>query len=289
MRYVLAIGDRSYSSWSLRAWLLFAGFDIPATVERAFMGTQAFPQMLSRFGAARTVPAMRGGDVVCWDSLAILDTLAEAHPGAGLWPQAPADRALARSLVAEMHSGFSALRNVCPMNLRTAFTGFVPDDDVLADLTRLETLWSLARGTGRDGPWLFGAYGAADAFFAPVAARIAGYGLPLAAHQPYVAAHLAHAPFRQWRAMGIAEAYEQIRYRNALTPASWPGPIPRPAQVVGAGTAENTVCPFSGDPVAADALLRMDGRIIGFCNSFCRDKVAADPEAWPRAMALLQR
>jgi glutathione S-transferase len=105
-----------------------------------------------------------------------------------------------------MHSGFTALRFACPMNLRTASGGFVPSEAVRADLARIEALWSHARGLAADGPWLFGAYTAADAFYAPVAMRIAGYGLPVSEHaRAYVEAHLDHPPLRRWRALGEAE------------------------------------------------------------------------------------
>ena len=114
MTYVLAIGDRSYSSWSLRAWLMFARFGLPVSLRPARMYTPEFPAMLAEFGAARTVPALRfeadGREVVLWDTLAIAETLAERHPEARLWPADPAARGLARSLAAEMHSGFGALR-----------------------------------------------------------------------------------------------------------------------------------------------------------------------------------
>jgi glutathione S-transferase len=192
MAYVLAIGDRAYSSWSLRGWLPFAKFGIPVTVRLCRLYAAEFPAMLGEgFGAARTVPALRIEEAgapafALWDSLAVAETLAERHPGLGLWPEPPAAWAMARALAAEMHSGFAALRSACPMNLRRSYAGFAPDADVLADLARIEALWASARslhgaehgGTGAE-PWLFGAYSLADVFFAPVAARVATYGLPL--------------------------------------------------------------------------------------------------------------
>ena len=207
MTYDLLIGDRSYSSWSLRGWLLFAAFDLPVRVHLAEMYDDGFHAAVDAFApGARTVPAAKGPDGIVWsDSLAIAEGLAEAHPEAGHWPEAPAARAMARSLACEMHSGFAALRSDCPMNLRTAWTGFAPSDAVRADLARLETLWTRARTLAGAGPWLFGPYGAVDAFFAPVAMRIAGYGLAVGgAAQAYVQAHLDHAPLRAWRAEGEA-------------------------------------------------------------------------------------
>lgn len=118
--------------------------------------------------------------------------------------------------MAEMHSGFMALRGACPMNLRTAWAGFRPDAAVLADLTRIEAIWAGALA-GSGGPFLFGDYTLADAFYAPVAARIAGYGLPVSdAARAYVQAHLTHGPFRRWRAMGFAHGPEQGTYEMGL-------------------------------------------------------------------------
>ena len=294
MTYTLAIGDRAYSSWSLRGWLMFARFGLPVETERAAMYTPEFDALVARFGAARLVPALRitedGRDHVLWDTIALAETLAERHPEAGLWPVEPDLRALARSLVGEMHSGFGALRGACPMNLRRAYAGFEASPEVRADLARLETLWTLARESRRaPGPWLFGPVTLADVFFAPVAARIAGYGLEVGAEaRAYVAAHLADPAFRQWRAMGLADPLVQATYDLPLPERAWPGPVPLPARAVTDSPPLNAACPFSGKPVAPDSRAEVAGRVIGFCNPFCRDKVVADPEAWPAAMALLR-
>lgn len=294
MTYTLAIGDRAYSSWSLRGWLMFARFGLPVEVERATMYTPGFKALLARFGAARLVPALRitEGDRshVLWDTIAIAETLAERHPEAGLWPGEADLRALARSLVGEMHSGFGALRTACPMNLRHAYAGVDASPEVRADLARLETLWALAQDSRRaPGPWLFGRYTLADVFFAPVAARIAGYGLAVGAPaRAYVAEHLADPAFRQWRAMGIADPLVQTAYDLDLERCRWPGPEPLAARAVADVLPLNDRCPFSDKPVQPDSLAEVAGRVIGFCNPFCRDKVVADPEAWPAAMALLR-
>ncbi len=296
MTYVLAIGDRSYSSWSLRGWLSFARFGIPVTVQEGRLYSPEIGAMLAReFGGARTVPALRveepGGAFALWDTLAMAETLAERHPERGLWPEAPAARAMARALAAEMHSSFSALRGACPMNLRRCYVGFAASDAVLADLARIEALWAMARAAhGTAEPWLFGAYSLADVFFAPVAARIATYGLPVGeAAAAYAAAHLADPAFRAWRAQGLSDPVPQPVYDLDLPERDWPGPRPLPARAVAGVQAINAACPFSGRPVEADSLAEVDGRVIGFCNPGCRDKVVADPEAWPAAMALLAR
>ncbi len=288
MTYHLAIGDRAYSSWSLRGWLLFDAFGIPVTLHRARLYTDALPRLLRDFAPARTVPALRidGGPVVM-ESLAIAEELAARHPEAGLWPADPDARAVARSVTAEMHAGFQALRSHCPMNLRVSYTDVPVPGPVAADLARLDRIWAWARdATGAAGPWLCGAYSIADVFFAPVATRIATYALPVPpAMQAYVDAHLAHPSFRRWRAMGLVDGPDQDSYRRDHPTRPWPGPIPLPAQAVEGTAALNDRCPYSGDPV--HHVLELDGRRWGFCSAPCRDATAADPEAWPAFMAMV--
>ena len=287
MTYTLAIGDRGYSSWSLRGWLLFDAFGIPVKVRTARLYTDELARLLRNFAPARTAPAVRLDDgTVIAESLAIAEELASRHPDAGLWPQDPRARATARSLAAEMHSGFSALRSHCPMNLRLSYTDCAPPTGVLADLARLEAIWSTARAvTGSAGPWLCGEYSAADSFFAPVAARIAGYNLPVGpAAQAYVTAHLAHPSFRKWRSMGLVDGADQPFYDRPYARRPWPGPAPRAAKAVATGPSVNAHCPYSGVPVAH--FMEFSGRVWGFCNTFCRNKTVADPGAWPKFMAL---
>ena len=190
----LILGDYTYSSWSLRGWLLMERFGLPFSVQNITFLHGPVATQVARIAPARTVPALVTDDgTVIWDSLAMAEELASRHPEAGHWPSDPAARATARSMAAEMHSSFGALREQCPMNLQAAYTGFTPTEETLADLARIETLWAFARERfGDGGPWLFGRYSAADAFFAPVAARIAGYRLPVGAGAAgYVAEHLA--------------------------------------------------------------------------------------------------
>ncbi|MBY6002559.1 glutathione S-transferase [Salipiger bermudensis] len=285
----LFLGDYTYSSWSLRGWLLFERFGLPVSVTRISFLDGPVADQLSEIAPARTVPCLLTEDgALVWDSLAIAEELASRYPDAGIWPAEPRARASARSMCAEMHSSYGALREQCPMNLSTAYRGFEPSPETRADLARIEALWSLARERfGGNGPWLFGTYSAADAFFAPVAARIAGYGLALGSEaRAYVAAHLADPAFRRWRAMGLARNEHLPWYDRDYTPAPWPGPAPRPARAVPSGPSENALCPYSGDPVTE--FLEIDGRVFGFCNAFCRDKTLRDPEAWPAFAALLQ-
>lgn len=288
MTYDLVIGDRGYSSWSLRGWLLFDAFGIPVKTHRARLYTDELPDMLKDYFPGKTAPTMRTPDgVVVPETIAIAEELASRHPEAGLWPADPKARAVARVLVAEMHGGFVALRSHCPMNLRVSYTTCEPPAEVLADLARLETIWTWAwQQTGSD-KWLAGAYSAADAFFAPVASRIATYNLPVSARaMEYVQAHLAHPSFRRWRAMGLVDGADQPFYRRDWPRRPWPGPVAPAAHAVEGTASENAACPYSGKPVTH--VLEMAGRRWGFCNAFCRDKTVADPEAWPAFMAMVR-
>jgi glutathione S-transferase len=224
--------------------------------------------------------------VVVPETIAIAEELASRHPEAGLWPEGPKARAVARVLAAEMHAGFTALRGYCPMNLRVSYTDCQPPEDVLADLKRLEVIWDWAREQTGAQVWLAGDYSAADAFFAPVATRIATYNLPVSPRaMAYVQAHLAHPSLRRWRAMGLVDGADQEFYRRPYPRRPWPGPVPLAARAVDGIEAENTACPYSGAPVTH--VLELQGRRFGFCNAFCRDKTVADPEAWPKFMALV--
>tara|TARA_R110002124_G_scaffold186786_2_gene354251 strand:- start:1038 stop:1907 length:870 start_codon:yes stop_codon:yes gene_type:complete len=288
MTYALCIADRAYSSWSLRGWLLLEAFGLEFRQTRTRLYEPGFAQTLDQWHPARTVPALRLPDgIVIADSLAIAEELASRHPEAGHWPKDPKARAIARALSAEMHSAFTALRGACPMNLRVSYRDSAPSLAVLDDLARLEALWDWARAeSGGTTEWLCGAYGAVDAFFAPVAARIAGYNLPVSAPaQAYVYAHLAQPDFRRWRAMSLVDGPDQPFYDRQYSTRPWPGPAPLAAEPCD-GPSINTACPYSGLPVTD--FLRVNGTVLGFCNPFCRDKTAADPQAWPAAMALLQ-
>ena len=288
MTYQLLLGDYAYSSWSLRGWLLFENFGIARKSQMLDFSQSSVADQLAQYAPARTVPTVitpEGATVS--ESLTIAEELASRHPEAGIWPGDPRARATARTLAAEMHAGFGALRNDCPMNLRLSYVDTTPSDAVLADLARLETLWSHARDTcGGDGPWLCGSYSAADAFYAPVAARIAGYSLPVSpAAQAYVDAHLNDPAFRRWRAMGLVHGATLTRYAKPFDTRPWPGPEPLPARAVKGSEAENDACPYSGRPITH--VLELEGRRFGFCNAFCRDKTVADPQAWPAFIALL--
>lgn len=291
MTYKLAIGDRQYSSWSLRGWLMFDAFDIDHQTQVVDLYSNNFQrQMAKDFAPARQVPAMMlpdGG--VIWDSLAMGEELASRHPDKPLWPTDPNLRGLGRSLAAEMHAGLMGLRSECPMNLGKAYISFTVSDAVAADLQRLEMIWSHAFGY-HDGPWLCGDYSLADVFYAPVAARIATYDLPVSqTAQGYVDQHLNHPSFRRWRAMSHAAKSAQDEYVMSLNTRNWPGPEIEPALRLDgdhSASSENSTCPYSGKPVTD--FLEFRGKVYGFCNPFCRDKTLFDPFAWPKFTALYQ-
>ncbi|MCJ7872684.1 glutathione S-transferase [Phaeobacter sp. J2-8] len=279
MSDILHIGDYAYSSWSLRGWLLYRRFGLACRINLVNFAQSSVEEQLN-LAPARTVPSaeLSGGGLV-WDSLAMAEELAARHPDRGFWPKDPTRRATARSLAAEMHSGFGSLRSLCPMNMRLAYDDVPVPDALAADLARLEKVWDYAL-TQSGGPWLCGEYSVADAFYAPVAARIAGYGLPVGDKAAaYVARHLADPAFRRFRAMGLVRGETLQRYAMPYPTKSWPGPTPEPAAAVAHGPSVNATCPYSGDAVTD--FLEFRGSIWGFCNPFCRDKSMVDPTAWP--------
>lgn len=228
MTHTLFLGERRYSSWSLRAWLACRAAGLAfREVPVALYGDGRAPleQQLAAVAPARTVPVLLTSEgAPLRDTLAIAETLAERCPDAGLWPADPVARGHARSMVAEMHAGFAALRNECPMNLGAAWSGYAPSSAVRADLDRLAELWDAA--PGETGGWLCGGYGLADIFFAPVAARVATYDLPLPPPAAeYVARQLAHPAFVEWRRAALAEPQpDPVPHRPGLPERPWPGP-----------------------------------------------------------------
>lgn len=205
--YTLYIANRNYSSWSLRPWLLLTELNIPFT-EILVPFEESNYANFSRFSPNARVPCLHDGDTVVWDSLAIIEYLAENH--AGVWPRHPQARAWARSATAEMHSGFSALRNRCSMNCGLRLRLHAMTQDLLTDLERLDALW-------RDGLTRFGGsflagtdFSAVDAFFAPVAFRIQSYGLPLSeASLAYAQRLLALPGMRDWYGKALQEPWRE--------------------------------------------------------------------------------
>ena len=224
MTYDLFIGDRTFSSWSLRGWLMLEKFGLPyrTTLIGLYSGTMA--DDMAPLAPARLVPTLRLPDgTVVSETVAMAETLHERHPAAAMWPADAAARATARWLMAEMAVGFSALRTACPMQLSHVNEGFAVSEAVAADLQRIEALWAHARGLAGDGPWLFGAYSLADAFYAPVCARIVGYDLPVGAFaRDYCETTLSDPAFQAWRAEGLKITYDPMPYNMGGPTRDWP-------------------------------------------------------------------
>ena len=205
MPYTLHVGEKRYSSWSARPWLLLRGLGIPFT-ER-LVSLQPDPTKAERFSRlpGGRVPVLEDGAVLVWDSLAIFEYIAERHPG--VWPEDPVARAFARSACAEMHGGFQALRGQMSMDLAARRPQRRRSDAVKADIARIEALWTEARRRfGQGGPYLFGAFGAADAYFAPVAFRFQTYGVePEGEAGEVLRTLLAHPAVKEWEAAGLKE------------------------------------------------------------------------------------
>lgn len=210
----LYIGNKNYSSWSMRPWVLMrqAGIDFEEVLVRfdSFAADSAFKQRIAAVSPTAKVPALVDGDLVVWDTLAIAEYLAERFPDRALWPADARARAVARSACAEMHSGFTGLRGACPMNIeaRLPETGALLWRDnaaVRADVARLVSLWTQLLDA-HGGPMLFGGFTVADAFFAPVCTRLVTYALPLPPHiQAYVDRVMALPGVQDWVQGALAE------------------------------------------------------------------------------------
>ncbi|HTI66208.1 MAG TPA: glutathione S-transferase family protein [Caulobacteraceae bacterium] len=208
----LVIGDKNFSSWSLRPWLVLkrAGATFGETLVRLRQpGTAA---EVARHSPSGKVPLLRDGEVMVWDSLAICEYLAERFPAAGLWPADVQARALGRSAVAEMHSGFASLRGELPMDLALHRVAEI-SEATQTDIRRIVQLWaSLCERFGKDGPWLLGPWSIADAFYTPVATRFRSYGVRLSdygdlgAGGAYCEMLLEQPDYLEWEAAAKAEA-----------------------------------------------------------------------------------
>ena len=209
----LVIGNKNYSSWSMRPWVLMRHFGLAfeeIKLRFDFSEGSAFYRELARHTPAARVPVLLEDGFAVWDTLAITERVAELLPGQAVWPREARSRARARSLCAEMHAGFGALRQHCPMNIEARLTEvgqrvLAEQPAVRRDLQRLVGMWSEAlRDSG--GPFLFGGFGAADAYFAPVVARIRTYALPLPLQlQDYAARVWASPGVAAWVADALAE------------------------------------------------------------------------------------
>ncbi len=201
----LVIGNKNYSSWSLRPWLAMKVAGIPFAEHRIPLYGPGSKDQILVYSPAGKVPCLADGDLRVWDSLSICEYLAEKHPG--LWPQDPAARALARSVSAEMHSGFANLRAKMSMNIRKRYPGLGRTPESMADVARIVSLWSDCRARyGKGGPFLFGAFSIADAMYAPVVLRFRTYEVELPADcRAYSDAVLALLAMQDWIAAAMAE------------------------------------------------------------------------------------
>ena len=209
MALTLVIGNKNYSSWSMRPWLALRANNIPfeETFIPLYTNVQADKEKILSFSRSGKVPALIDGDVTVWDSLAIIEYLAEKFPETRLWPEDRAARAHARSISAEMHSGFMPLRNECGMNLHRPIRAVVLSDDARANVARIQDIWAgCHRRYGEQGPFLFGAFSGADAMYAPVVHRFRTYAIPVKPDaQHYVDAMLSLPAFQEWTRDGLAE------------------------------------------------------------------------------------
>jgi len=208
MTLKLVIGNKNYSSWSMRPWLALRANHI--AFEEVFIPLytgDADKQRILGFTRSGKVPALIDGDVTVWDSLAIIEYLAERFPDARLWPDDRASRAHARSVSAEMHSGFMALRNECAMNLHRPIRSVALSQDARANIARIQEIWLECRQRyGKLGPFLFGTFGAVDAMFAPVVYRFRTYAIDVVPEaQAYMDTMMALPAVDEWTKAGLAE------------------------------------------------------------------------------------
>jgi glutathione S-transferase len=205
----LVIGNKNYSSWSFRPWIAMKAVGIAFDEVVISLDAKDFKARMSQISGTGKVPTLVDGSVHVWESLAILEYLAEKFPSAKLWPADPPARAHARVVAAEMHAGFVPLRRACPMNFWRPVKKRELGDEVLADIGRIEALWTDCRTRfGSGGPFLFGRFGAADAMYAPVVSRFHTYGVEVGARaRAYMAAVMALPAWDEWKTAALQEPW----------------------------------------------------------------------------------
>ena len=216
----LVIGNKNYSSWSMRPWVLMTQAGIAFEETQVWLGEPDTATMIARHSPSGTVPVLidrsaegdAASEIKVWDSLAIAEYLAEKFPAKQLWPADVALRARARAVAAEMHSGFTALRTHMPMNIRNRYPGKGMTPDVAIDLARLQSLWSESIAAS-GGPFLFGQFSIADAMFAPVVFRLQTYAVAMTGHAAaYVQNMLAAPALVKLAQLAAAEGHATKRY-----------------------------------------------------------------------------
>lgn len=211
----LVIGNKNYSSWSLRPWLAMRMARIDFDEINVPMFTPEGDALIALHSPSGKVPVLKDNGLFIWDSLAICEYLSECFPDRGLWPEDVALRAKARSVTAEMHAGFGALREQMTQNCRGRFPGLGRTPAVLKDIARIEAIWNTCRAEAKGGPFLFGPFCIADAFYAPVVLRFVTYQVALSpVSAAYAEAIEALAPLREWLDASAAEPQVIERYEN---------------------------------------------------------------------------
>ncbi len=205
----LIIGNKNYSSWSLRPWLAMKVAGIPFQETLISLEAADFKSWLLELSGAGKVPVLIDGETRIWESLAILEYLAEKFPNAELWPREPATRGHARAIASEMHAGFQALRRQLPMNIRRPVIPRPLDADAQADAKRIQAIWRECRTRfGSGGSFLYGAFGAADAMYAPVVSRFHTYAVEVdGVARDYMRAVMALPAFSEWRQAALREPW----------------------------------------------------------------------------------
>ena len=219
MALTLVIGNKNYSSWSFRPWIALRTAGIPFEEVVIPLYEPGSKERILSFSPAGKVPVLIDGDVRVWESLAIMDYLAERFPQMEVWPKDAAARAHARAIAAEMHAGFAPLRRHCPMNMWRPVKVRELPPEVAADVKRIEAIFTECRERFRQGgPFLFGAFGAADAMYAPVVSRLHTYGITVGSvAEAYKQAVMALPAWTEWRAAAVKEPWVM-----ANTEVDWP-------------------------------------------------------------------
>ncbi|GAB3469282.1 glutathione S-transferase family protein [Massilia terrae] len=213
----LVIGNKNYSSWSMRPWVAATAFGIPFTEVRVLLDQADTAANISRYSASGRVPVLVAGEITIWDSLAICEYLAEQFPDKHMWPQDVAARAMARSVTAEMHSGFMGLRTSMSMNIKARLPGRGRTADTQADIGRVCEIWEECLSRFGHHNFLFGDFSIADAFYAPVVMRFNSYGVALApALQAYCERVKAHPAVARWVAEALAETEIAAKHEEEL-------------------------------------------------------------------------
>ena len=213
----IVLGNKNYSSWSLRPWLVLKHLGARFEEQVIPLDQPSTGEQIRKFSPSGRVPVLIDGDTVVWDSLSICEYLHERFPERNLWPKDAKARAMARSVSAEMHSGFPALRQHLPMKFRETFPPKALQPDVKADISRILQLWSDCRSRfGADGPFLFGAFTIADAMYTPVVSRFKTYAVSLEGSAAAYAETLWSLPsVQEWLAAARAETFPMARYETA--------------------------------------------------------------------------